>query len=376
MGLRALAHATFLAAKPQIAAEYQRNRQFLRQLTERLAALPGVTAVGVLSPTPFSQDASLSARRFANVVSSQAGPNVRDNGERVEAINGYVSQTGFDALGVTFLAGRPFSATEVDDAFQASLRRIGEANSPHPPYPAIVNEALTRRIWHDANPVGQYFNTSDHQQAFQVVGVVANFQWTPGVPIDRPAVYTPFDGAGLTADMIVKVRPEVQNSNLFREIDATVIALAPDASHVQIEALEEMVSAAQHDLRVVLTLLGWFATVGIVVASLGIFTAASLLIRSTTRELGIRLALGASPTRIRWALVLRMGEMLIGLPAGWLLGWLLTRQLSHYLVNVTASDLSAYVVSSVVAAIAVVASLTAPLFRAGRIDPVTVLRQE
>lgn len=176
--------------------------------------------------------------------------------------------------------------------------------------------------------------------------------------------------------MVVKVRPEVQISHLLREIDATVIAVAPDASLVQIQGLDEMVSAAQHDLRVVLTLLGCFATVGIVVASLGIFTAASLLIRSTTRELGIRLALGASPARIRWALLLRIGGTLVGLPAGWFIGWLLVRQLSHYLMNVTASDLTGYVVSSVVAGIAVLASLSAPLLRAGRIDPATVLRQE
>ena len=206
--------------------------------------------------------------------------------------------------------------------------------------------------------------------------MVANFQWTPGVPIDRPAVYRPFDGAGLTADIVVRVRPAVQISDLAREIDATVIALAPDASHVQIQGLDEMVGAAQHDLRVVLTLLGCFATVGIVVASLGIFTAASLLIRSRTRELGIRLALGASPTRIRRALLVRISGTLAGLPAGWFLGWLLLRQLSHYLMNVTASDLTGYVVSSVVAAIAVLASLSAPVLRAGRIDPVTVLRQE
>ena len=317
------ARAKTRAAKPQIAAEYQRSRAFLQQLTERLASLPGVTAVGVLSPTPFSEHATSLAGGFSSTVSSQAGPNTRDKGEKVQAIDGYVSQTGFEVLGVRLLAGRPFSAADIEDAFQSLFSRIGEANTPHPPYPAIVNDALARRIWGDANPVGQYFNTYDHEQSFQVVGVVANFQWTPGVPIDRPAVYRPFDRAGLTADMVVKVRPEAQISALLREIDATVIALAPDASHVQIQGLDEMVSAAQHDLRVVLTLLGCFATVGIVVASLGIFTAASLLIRSTTRELGIRLALGASPARIRWALLLRIGGTLLGLPAGWFLGWCL-----------------------------------------------------
>lgn len=376
MSLRDLARATFRAAKPQIAAEYQRNRLFLRQLIERLEAMPSVMAVGVLSPTPFSKDAAVRGRAFANFVSSQSGPQAQDDGQRVPAISGFVTQAAFDVLGVRFLAGRPFSTTEIEDAFESAINRIGEANTPHPPYPAIVNGALARRIWPDVNPVGRYFNTSDHKQAFRVVGVVADFQWTPGVPVDRPAVYRPFDGAALTADVILRVRPKVPISGLLHDIDTTVTALATDASHVQIQALDEMVSAEQHDLRVVLTLIVCFATVGIVVAALGIFTAASLLVRSTTHELGIRLALGASPTRIRQVLLLQMGRTLVGFPVGWFLGWLLAKQLSHYLPNVAKDDLTGYVASSVVAGVAILASLWVPLLRASRIDPMGVLRQE
>jgi putative ABC transport system permease protein len=370
------ARARTLAAKPQIAAEYQRAREFLRQLTERLTALPGVTAVDVLSPTPFSEQAVRFGRGFPYSVSSQAGPKTRDRGEKIQAVNAYVTENALEALGGRFLAGRPFTAAEIDDAFRALHSRIGAASTPHPPYPAIVNQSLARRVWGTANPVGQYFNTSDHEQSFQVVGVVGDFQWTPGVAIDRPVVFHPFEGARLAADVVVKVRPEVEISGLRRDIDTIVIALAPDAAHVQVHRLDDMVRAAQHDLRIVLTLLGCFAVVGIVVASLGIFTVASLMIRSRTRELGIRLALGATPRGIRRTLLLRIAVTMIGLPAGWFLGWLLVRQLSHYLTNVTASDVTGYALSSVVAGLAVLAALSAPLMRAGRIDPVAVLRHD
>jgi putative ABC transport system permease protein len=355
-------------------AYYLRNHDFVSQMRERLRAMPEVTAVGIMRPTPFGYGADLMARAFGRV-STQSGAGGPDGGEDVLAISGHVDQDGFDVLGIPMLAGRSFTEEDVANAFAAQVARIATPDAPHPPVVAIVNEGLARRLWPGEDPVGSNFNLGDPTRPYVVVGVVANFHWTSDVPSDRPAVYFPHVG-DVGGSFVAKLRPEASVTAFAEAVDAHVRAFTTDTPRVEVHQLDVLVSAGQRDLRIALTLLACFATLGTVVASLGVYSASALLAASRTREVGIRMALGASASSIRRLLLSQMGRVLLSFPIGWALGWALARQLAHLLFDVTAVDLATYVTSSAVLLGALIVAGLVPVLRAGTVDPVAVLRSE
>jgi ABC-type antimicrobial peptide transport system permease subunit len=149
-----------------------------------------------------------------------------------------------------------------------------------------------------------------------------------------------------------------------------------DVPSVSIERLDALVGASQQDLRTTLVLLGGFAGLGFLVAGLGVYTSVTLLVASKTRDLGVRVALGATRRSVRLLLIRHVARLLAALPLGWALGWGIARLLSHLLFGVTATDPATYVISTIAVIIAVGVAAVVPVFRAGATAPAVVLRSD
>jgi len=363
------------ATAAQIRAEYARNRLFARELTERLAALPDVTLVGVVSDPPFTSVAAIGARAYYHRVSGQSGPQGTPVGETINAGNAFVSPNGLDVLGIPVLAGRSFSEEDVTNAFAARTASAATMEVFRGPV-AIINEGLARRLWPGADAVGKYINGGDPARTHLVVGVISDYQWIPEVRADRPVVFFPHGGDNNFASFVIKLRPGASVESFSAEADQIVNSFQYDMPRIAVQQLETLVTAGQHDLRLALKLLGWFAALGTVVASLGAYTAITLLTAARTRELGIRIALGASPVAIRRLLLSDVARLFVAFPVGWALGWTLAKPLSHLLFEVPVIDPVTYAASSGALLTAIAAAILGPILRASAINPASVLRGE
>lgn len=363
------------ATAPQVRLEYLRNSLFVSNLVERLRALPSVKAVGALGPTPFTSEAATLVHGFPFRVSRLLRPYGNDMGEDVYAVGGIVSPGGFDVLGIPFVRGRPFTQEDVANTLSARLARATAADVPQSAEPAIVNSALARRVWGSDDALGEYFSGGSRSRSFVVVGVVGNFRWTQRAADDLPAVYLP-SVVDSVSNFVVKLKAGAAADSFSAEADALVRSELPNAPRLAVRRLDDLVIAGQRDLRIASELLGWFAILGTVVASIGVHTSTTLFAVSRRREMAVRLALGATPASIRILLLAQVCRVLIAFPFGWALGWGIARPLAHLLLNVDSTDPASYLVSSAVCLFSVVVATAMPVARAGAVDPAHVLRNE
>ncbi len=358
---------------PATQAEMVRNRLFFREFTAAIAALPSVTNVGALHPVPFTPFASQTAKVFTWATTRNTLAGVEDP-DAVRVMLGAVDRNGFDVLHVPLVEGRRFTEGDVDAMYARQLARRQSTSPPVAPTPVLINRALARHWWPSDSAIGKHFSAGS-LQPFVVVGVVGDYQWTPSTSKDRFALFEPFTGAtGIS--VVASVARDTDVRRLSEEIDRAARSLMVDVPPVRLDRLDAIVIAGQRDLRTALFLLGGFAALSVAVASFGVHTSVMILVASRAREMGIRMALGATRHSIRMHLVGRVVRLLMALPFGWALGWGIARLLSHLLVGVAINDFATYAVATggVVAALGLAAAV--PLWRAGAADPAAVLRTD
>lgn len=363
--------------EPHFRAERMRNAEFLRDAQDSLERLPGVAAAGVLDPTPFTREAEL-LRHLVYLATPAGG---RDD-SAVRAMIGRASQDGFDLLGIRMLAGRGFEPADV--AAEVAARNAdpsdpsAEAAERARVRVAIVNEALARRLWPDENPIGKQFRESGTSlPVHTVVGVVSNFTWTADGASSGPAVYFPFTAWDGSIGFVVRLRGGMPVEQFRADVDRIMSSLMPGIPQVDVHSMQALTQSGLRTTRFATTLLVAFSLLGIIVASLGVYTASALMAASRTREIGIRIALGATAASVRrMALTRSLMLAAVAVPAGLLAGWLLARQLRHLLFLVTPTDPATYAISVLaLLAVALGAGLV-PAVRAGATDPVIALRNE
>jgi predicted permease len=332
-----------------------RGRTLVRSLVERLQAAPGVVAANVVDivPVTFSNNIALVLRDGDGEPPQGTPPNVYWNS---------VGPGHFRTLQIALVAGRDF--THFDD--------------DHAPRVAIVNETLARRLWPQENAVGQRLRLASDgvrpPQSIDVVGLVRDSTYiTVGEDV-KPFMYIPFAQS---------YRPQL--TLLVRSADAPDRALpaieravrAEDAALVvfNVATMDEATSAPLLPARVAGMFFAVLGTFALALAALGIYGVLSLAVRSRTREIGLRVALGASPGAVA-ALVVRraMTWTAVGAAAGVALAVLLTRFLTSLLYGISPTD--AWVFAGVTLLLVSVAGAAAlvPAVRASRLDPLAALR--
>jgi predicted permease len=331
-----------------------RAQEFFTGLVERLRALPGVQAVGVASGIPLS-----GMNTSVNVAA--VGPSRLPAGKSLQAEWRLVRDDQLGALRQPLRRGRAFTPADGEGA----------------PKVVMVNEALARALWGDEDPIGRQLDVgADGGTPATVVGLVGDLRNVSPAKAPEPAFY--LSGyLWLWAHMTVAVRADGEPERLLPQIRAEVRALDPAVPVHQVRTLEQQVDENLGEARMLATLVGAFGLLALLMAGLGVAGVTAFSVASRTREIGIRVALGASGGQVL-GMVLRENARLFawGTGAGLALFAATAQPLAGQLYETGRWE--AWAVLPAVAALALVglAAGWIPARKVTRVDPVTALRAE
>jgi predicted permease len=338
---------------PLVAAGYDalRARTFQDELIQRVRALPGVEAAAYARAVPLGYG-SFSSTPIA-VDGYEPPPNEQPTAEFNE-----VSPNYFATLGIPLLSGREF--TRADDENAARV--------------AIVNQTMIARYWRGQNPIGQRLQVKGNW--VQVVGVVKDSKYYSMDEAPRPFFYVPLQQYfSIEPDIHIRTTQPLQTvqTALIREVRA----LDPNLAVYEMITLQEQVDRSTSHELVAVALVALFGGLALLLASIGLYGVMSCTVSQSTRELGLRMALGARTSNVL-RLVLLRGLLLTttGMIIGIALALLLTRLLGNLLYQVSPRDPLAFAAAFAVMTLASVTACFLPAWRATRIDPIRALRAE
>jgi len=331
----------------------EKTQQFLAQLREHVSALPGVRSVSFVDTLPLS----IGGASYDFAVGNGKGGSKQDvNADVYRVGSGY-----FETLGVPLLRGRDFN-TKTD----------GE-------HVAIINETMARRIFGNEDPLGRQM-VSD-KTPYAIIGVARDSKSRTLGEGPKNCAYLFVEAApekviSLFGISIV-VKTAVKPQSLLLPIQAQIAALDPDLAVFNIDTMQEHVDKSMLLPRISAILLGVFGTVGLTLAVIGLYGVMSYSVRRRTREIGIRMALGANPRGVLW-IVLRQGLILtgVGLAIGLGLALALGRLTASLLYGVRGTDLLTFLTVPAVLLAAALVAIVFPALRAARVEPTTALRYE
>jgi len=338
---------------PFVAAGYDatRAKTFQDDLMQRVRALPGVEGAAYARVVPLGYQ-SFSSTPIA-IDSYEPPPNEQPTVEYNEVSPGY-----FATLDIALLSGREFTRADDENA----------------PRVAIVNQTMVARYWRGQNPIGQRLQVKGNW--VQVVGVVKDSKYESMDEIGRPFFYVPLrQYFAIEPDIHIRTAQPLQTiqTALIREVRA----LDPNLALYEMISLQEQVDRSTSHELVAVSLVTLFAGLALLLAGIGLYGVMSYTVSQSTRELGLRMALGAGPSNVL-RLVLSRGLLLTttGLIIGIALALLLTRLLGNLLYQVSPRDPLAFVAAFAVMTLASVAACFLPAWRATRTDPSRALRAE
>jgi putative ABC transport system permease protein len=346
---------TFQLAPP--AAKYpltDRAPQFYGELLDSLRSVPGVRGAAVSSGIPFG------AGNYNTSPVAATGQSILPADASLPIDWRIVSPGYFSTMRIPLLRGREF--TDAD-------RTSGQPGM-------IVSEATAQKFWGSADPLGRALHrVADPRTSFTVIGVVGDVRST-ALNQESPALYYPPGGrvAGL---MDVVVRTDGAPEALMPTLRRKVHELDPELALANVRTMNEWLanSAAQPRLNAVL--LGVFSAVALLIAAVGIYGVLAYSVNQRTREIGVRIALGAQPGNV---LRLIVGEgmrvALVGVCVGLAGGAALGRVVSSLLYGVAARDPLTFTYVSVLLISVSLAACAIPARRAARVDPMVALRYE
>ncbi|MBS1873225.1 MAG: ABC transporter permease [Acidobacteria bacterium] len=329
-------------------------RVYCGQLLERLAQLPGVTSVSVSSGLPME---SISQQDYE----VEGGAPAKDKGLRVATVNN-VSEGYFRTLGIPIRRGRDFTREEAE-AKQAAV--------------IVVNEPFAAVNWPNQDPLGKVVllpNGDQPKLRARIIGVAAA---THDLGPDAEAMASMFVPSRAHSDLNLAIRVAGDPMALAPAVEKAATGLDAQAIFQQARDMRVVLHNWLNQRRYMMTILAIFAGLALVLASLGLYGVLSYLVSLRTRELGIRMALGADAARVvrlvmGQGMKLTLAGVAIGLGAALALG----RFISGLLFGVEATDpLTFAVVAGALLAIAVAATLV-PARRAAAVDPIIALRSE
>jgi len=347
--------------------------RYLRELTERIASVPGVRQVGVTTTLPLTP----AGIDFKLAYHAEGQP-VRQPGQAPEVDFRVMSPGYLDAMGIRLLEGRTF--TEQDRIERAS---DGPSATPgadvRSPKVMLVNETFARQNWPGQTAVGKrvrlfYFENDP----WEVVGVVADTRHTALVSPPRPQVFVPVEQTELLFGYLTIVARTARGaSGVVGGMRAAALAVDPSEPLYDIDTIEELRSDATARQRMTAMLFSAFALVAVVLAAAGIYGVIAYQVTRRTREIGVRMALGASRGRVVRDVV---GEAVVLALAGVALGTAgalaAVRFVRGLLYGVAPTDPVTFgSVAALLMAVAIAAALV-PATKASGIQPVEALRAD
>ncbi|MGH9842722.1 MAG: FtsX-like permease family protein, partial [Blastocatellia bacterium] len=291
------------------------------------------------------------------------------SGEDLNCQGFMVSPKYFETLGTPILRGRDFGA---QDEAAASMP---DTNAPRT---ALINQTMARRYFGEANPVGRHiYFLHRPQERYEIVGVAADVKSNSLREPPPPTYYLPVFREKTDMQLTFALRTTSDPGALMaglhavvRQTDSTVQARDP-------RTLDDLVNAAVHQERLLARLGGFFSVFAMALACLGLYGVLSFSVVQRTREIGVRLALGAQKLDVL-SLVVGQGLKLalLGVALGLVAAIIVTRFIASLLYGVTATDPAAFTGVSLLLLLAAVLASWLPARRAARTDPMAALRQD
>jgi putative ABC transport system permease protein len=324
---------------------------FLRDLDAALNALPGVTHAALTSGMPFG------AGNYTRSPFIPIGSHVLEPGAGVPVDWRTVSPGYFATMGIPLLRGRVFTDADTGDA----------------PDVMVISRATARMMWGDEDAVGRYVRRNADKRVFTVVGVVGDVR-SATLNTEAPTLYYS-NGVRTWPLMDVVIRTSVDQGSIVRAVREIVHRKDPDLPLANVRPMTEWISTSAAQPRLNAVLLAVFACVALVVAAVGTYGVLAYSVSQRTKELGVRMALGAGHSDVV-RLIVREGMLTggAGIAAGIVVAGLLGRALSALVFGVSVWDVGSYVgVSALLAGVAFLSCLL-PALRASRVDPMIALR--
>ncbi len=355
-GLRPDRVLTFHVSAPSgRVADTARYIQFYGPALERIRALPGVRGAATTTLLPI-QGAGWNGN-FSIV----GRPKETDPARMPFAEYRVISSGYFDALGISLTKGREFTDRDAASA----------------PQVVIINDEFARRYFPNEDPIGkQIFAWNDKPST--VVGVARSVRQ---YGLDRPPQSELYVPAPQTESNLGTVTFIVATRNKPEEMTASVRNivhdLAPDQPMFLVESMNDVISESLQSRKLTLSLLGVFALLALALSAAGVYGVMSYGVSQRRREIGIRMALGASSVKVTRMIVLDAAKLAaIGVAIGVVAAWALTHVMVSMLYQVSEHDPATFVgVSVLIATIAIAASLV-PALRASRVDPLSAMRAD
>jgi predicted permease len=326
--------------------------QFLSQLRDRVSALPGVRSVSFVGVVPLSIGAAMS--KF-NVDAAKGRP-----AQNVVAIVDTVGTGYFQTMGIPLLHGKDFSS------------QLGQPA-------AILNETMAAHLFPGQDPIGRTIHQD--KSTYTIIGVARNSKTRTIGEKPSDAAYLFLDAAPEKATSFfgttILVKTSMDPRALASSVRQQIVALDPNMAVFNAETMQEHVDKSLLLPRISALLLGIFGAIGLTLAAIGLYGVMSYSVRRRTREIGIRMALGAKrPTVVR--MILRQGLVLtaIGLGIGLAIALALGRFTASVLYGTSGTDLLTFVTVSLVLLATAVAAVLIPALRAAHVEPTTALRYE
>jgi len=331
-----------------------RAQQLYRELIDSLQSIPGVRGAAVSTGIPFG------AGNYTTHPMLTREQSVLPPDTTVPIDWRSVSPGYFKTMNIPVLEGRDFT----------------DADGPTAAPVMIISQATAKKFWGDGNPIGHTLRRSaDPRIAFTVVGVVGDVRST-ALTQESPALYYPM-AVRVWPLMDVVVRTNGSAEAALPAIREKVRELDAELALANVRTMEQWLSNSAAQPRLNTLLLGIFAFVALVIASIGIYGVLAYSVSQRTGEIGVRMALGATP---RGVLRLVIGEgmkvALVGVGAGLLGGLALGRAVSSLVFGVPVRDPLTFTGVAVVLACVALAACAIPAFRASRVDPIVALRYE
>jgi predicted permease len=268
----------------------------------------------------------------------------------------------FATMGVPFLRGRDFTRQDTYDA----------------PFVAVVSAALVREVFPHEDPLGRrmHLGLDNAEKAITIVGVVGDVRPEPGTP-PGPEIYMPLQQHPYHGNEVqVVVRTSVPPGSVSSAVRQEVRALLPETA-MKFVTMDTMLADAVATPRFRTMLMGLFAALAVLLAMGGVYGVMTHITAERTAEMGVRLALGATPADVmRLVLSRAIWMAAAGLAIGAGASVALSRLLSAMLFGIQPTDIATYAAVLAAVTLTTLAAATAPAWRAGRIDPVQAMRDE
>jgi putative ABC transport system permease protein len=272
-----------------------------------------------------------------------------------------VSPEYFRVMGVPLLKGREFSGADHESA----------------PMVAVINESMAKRYWQNADPIGQRIKETSNQAAWrEIVGVVGSVRHRDRGEEPKPEMFVPYSQVP-APNLNVAVRTQVESGIVGATLRRAVLAIDANLPLYEVRSMEDRLFESVAQPRFRTALLGVFAALALVMAVVGLYAVMTVSVAQRTRELGIRIALGAQRRDVI-GIVLRQALKLVSIGAviGLAGAWALTRVITTLLYEVKPTDPLTFLAVPVLLILVAVLACWLPARHAANVDPIEALRFE